>query len=154
MKTILRNLIILVLVILLAGCADAEALPGEALNLTNNESASGEVEAADVADMREALAARITYPVVDTGQEICFDNADGIACPGQEEAYYGQDAQYSGLQPAYADNGDGTVTDLNTGLMWMQDAGKKVTYFKGIASVDGFSFAGYDDWRVPTIKEL
>jgi len=36
--------------------------------------------------------------------------------------------QYAGAQPSYRDNGDGTVSDLVTGLMWMQDPGEKMTF--------------------------
>ncbi len=94
------------------------------------------------------------YMLVDTGQEACYDNSGEIACPGPGEAFYGQDALYAGGQPAYRDNGDGTVTDLNTGLMWQQDPGDKMTYDQAVAGADSFSLAGYDDWRLPTIKEL
>ena len=70
------------------------------------------------------------------------------------ESYNGQDAQYEGLQPAYQDNDDGTVTDLNTGLMWLQDPGEKTTYAEAIKTLETYTYAGYDDWRLPTIKEL
>ncbi|WP_202813775.1 hypothetical protein [Defluviitalea phaphyphila] len=30
----------------------------------------------------------------------------------------------NGNQPSYTDNGDGTITDNVTGLMWMKDMGK------------------------------
>ena len=71
------------------------------------------------------------------------------------EAFYGQDAQYDGVQPSYQDNGDGTVTDLNTGLMWQQNLlDEKVTYSEAKTMSETFTLAGYDDWRLPTIKEL
>jgi len=95
-----------------------------------------------------------SYTIVDTGQSDCFDDSSAISCPEGDEIYYGQDAQYVGNQPAYRDNGDGTVTDLVTELMWMKDAGEKVYFYEGIGSAEDFVFAGYDDWRVPTIKEL
>ena len=47
------------------------------------------------------------------------DQLQGFSClQGTDRA--GQDTQYAGRQPAYRDHGDGTVTDLNTGLMWQQ----------------------------------
>ena len=95
-----------------------------------------------------------SYVVVDTDQVQCYNNTSEISCPQSGEAPYGQDAQYDGVQPSYADNGDGTVTDNNTGLMWQQDPGDKVTYAQAVAVADTFNLAGYDDWRLPTIKEL
>lgn len=93
--------------------------------------------------------------IVDTNQKKCYDNSSQINCPDTEgENFYGQDAQYAGTQPSYIDNGDGTVTDNNTGLMWLQDAGDKVDYYDAISAADSYEFAGYSDWRVPTIKEL
>lgn len=96
----------------------------------------------------------ITYVIVDTGQEKCYDNFSETTYPQPTEAFYGQDACYQGIQPAYQDNGDGTVTDLNTGLMWQQTPGDKVTYDEAVAGAEDFNLAGYDDWRLPTIKEL
>ena len=96
----------------------------------------------------------LTYIVVDTGQEKCYDNSREITCPQPNGAFYGQDAQYQGIQPAYQDNGDGTITDLNTGLMWQQTPGDKVTYKDAAANASFFNFADYGDWRLPTIKEL
>jgi hypothetical protein len=97
-----------------------------------------------------------TYTVVDTGQTACYDDMDAIVPPEEGQAFYGQDAQYDGFQPAYQDNGDGTVTDLNTGLMWQKtpDLDNKYTYTEALAGAESFDLAGYDDWRLPTIKEL
>jgi len=96
----------------------------------------------------------LTYTIVDTGQARCFDNSRELQCPEEGRPFYGQDAQYLGADPAYKDNGDGTVTDHNTGLMWQQDPGEKMTYDESLAGADSFSLAGYDDWRLPSIKEL
>ncbi|MBI9073962.1 MAG: DUF1566 domain-containing protein [Desulfatibacillum sp.] len=103
--------------------------------------------------------------VVDTGQSTCYTSVGtAVACPDPGQDYFGQDAQFNGSQPAYQDNGDGTVTDLNTGLKWQKspdmdndgdiDAQDKRTYDQAQAQAGTFALAGYDDWRLPTIKEL
>ena len=91
------------------------------------------------------------YPVVDSDQSKCYDTGSSISCGND---FFGQDAQYDGYQPQYKDNGDGTVTDQVTGLMWQQDPGNKMDYDEAVDGADSFELAGYDDWRVPTIKEL
>lgn len=96
----------------------------------------------------------LSFPLVDTGQTSCFDGAACGVCPDQGQPYFGQDSQYAGAPSAYQDNGDGTVTDLNTGLMWQRDPGAKMTYDEAVAKLTSFELAGYDDWRLPTIKEL
>lgn len=104
-----------------------------------------------------ALAA-VPSPVVDTGQAACYDDRTAITCPGISSPFYGQDAQLVGNPPAYAVNGDGTVTDLNTGIMWQQGyAPNKLTYAEAqqyLEQINAQRFAGYDDWRLPTIKQL
>lgn len=102
-----------------------------------------------------AQASAGNYPLVDTSQDHCYGATEEIAAPRIGKAYFGQDAQYVSAQPAYRDNGDGTVTDLNTGLMWSQavDA-DKVSLDEAETLAARMKLAGYTDWRVPTIKEL
>lgn len=91
----------------------------------------------------------------DTGQTTCYDvDGTGIACPEPGSALFGQDGSYISAPFSFTDNGDGTVTDNNTGLMWQQDPGDKVTFAAALDAAPGFSLAGYNDWRVPSIKEL
>jgi hypothetical protein len=94
------------------------------------------------------------YVVVDTGQAKCYDARSAIRVPKPGKAFYGQDANYQGVQAAYRDNGDGTVSDLNTGLMWQQNPGAKKTYAQAVAGAMKCRAGGYDDWRLPSIKEL
>lgn len=54
----------------------------------------------------------------------------------------------------FTDNGDGTVTDGNTGLMWQQGEAGSVKWEDAISYCEGLSLAGYTDWRLPNIKEL
>lgn len=146
---------------LLTACGTVPALealtagnPSQASG-TGPESATGDSGGAEAAQPpAQASPGRLAYPLVDSGQGACFDAQGVVDCPAPGEAFYGQDAQYAGARPAYQDNGDGTVTDLRTGLTWMQDPGEKVTYAEGLALAGDFSTAGHDDWRVPTIKEL
>lgn len=67
----------------------------------------------------------------------------------------------------FLDNGNGTVTDLTTGLMWMQcslgqtwsngacvgDA-DTLTWQQALQQAHGYEFADTDGWRLPNIKEL
>jgi len=71
---------------------------------------------------------RVPYTIVDTAQIRCYSNNAEIKFPKAGAAFFGQDAQYAGNEPAYKDNGDGTVTDLNTGLIWQSDPGEKMTF--------------------------
>ena len=97
---------------------------------------------------------QVVFTIVDTGQEYCYEDVTSIPCPTGGQAFYGQDAQYRGAQPSYTDKGDGTITDNVTGLMWQKDPGDKMTYVEAVAGAETFNLAGYDDWRLPTIKEL
>ncbi|MBI5589467.1 MAG: DUF1566 domain-containing protein [Deltaproteobacteria bacterium] len=56
---------------------------------------------------------------------------------------------------SYTDNGDGTVTDTSTGLMWQQASSSgAMTWDQALAYCEGLNLGGYTDWRLPTIKEL
>ncbi len=111
-----------------------------------------------------ASSATATYAVVDTGQAKCYNNSQEITCPASGQSFYGQDANYTENTPSYTDNGDGTVTDLVTGLMWQKspdrngdgaiDYADKLFFDEALASAASFNLAGYNDWRLPTIKEL
>lgn len=94
----------------------------------------------------------VPYAIVDTGQEDCYDDLMEIPCGS---GWVGQDAEQVGNVPSYLDNGDGTVTDLVTGLMWQKTPVEgKSTWYSALGIAGGFELAGYDDWRLPTIKEL
>jgi len=115
-----------------------------------------------------ALGADFT-PFPDTGQHKCYDQ-DGnlIVCPapGDSMAQDGSyDADQGKVQQAFTDNGDGTVTDNNTGLMWQQatadinkdnviDDNDKRNWQEAKNECENLSFAGYSDWRLPSLFEL
>ncbi len=55
----------------------------------------------------------------------------------------------------YTNNGDGTITDNASGLMWLEvDLGVAVDWEEALALAESSEFAGYDDWRLPDVKEL
>ena len=98
---------------------------------------------------------RLPYTIVDTGQVRFFGNRGEIRFPGPGQPFFGQDASYDGNQPAYRDNGDGTITDLNTGLMWEKKPDFALRDWKSMAKYAGsLDLSGYHDWRLPSMKEL
>lgn len=116
-------------------------------------------------------------PIPQTGQSTCFDGVGPIPCGGS-----GQDGEFqAGVPwpvPRFTDNGDGTVRDNLTGLIWLRDADCAET------GVTGYPFLTWDetllfsdtlfdgsvthsggdcglsdgsqegDWRLPNILEL
>jgi hypothetical protein len=99
----------------------------------------------------------------------CY-NASGeeLDCNSITPCLGGQDGVYStGCLSAgrFVDNGDGTVTDNCTGLMWQKDTADTSGdgqlndldhrgWCDAIAYCDNLSFAGHDDWRLPNVREL
>lgn len=59
----------------------------------------------------------------------------------------------------YTDNGDGTISDSNNGLMWTKkdswaDTGHCMDWNKSKSYVSNLTTGGYRDWRLPTVAEL
>jgi len=99
----------------------------------------------------------LPFCIVDTGQSCYFsDSGQLLKPPRPGEPFYGQDAFYQCPAPAYKDNCDGTVTDLNTRLIWQKtpDITHKQTYQEALQQARQSKLAGCTDWRLPTIKEL
>ncbi|MGD9732770.1 MAG: DUF1566 domain-containing protein [Desulfamplus sp.] len=52
-------------------------------------------------------------------------------------------------------NGNGTISDSATGLMWQQDKpDNEMTWKDALSYCENLNLGGYTDWRLPTIKEL
>jgi len=109
-----------------------------------------------------------------TGQTTAYqaDKNDGIAGPVDVPD---DGTVQAGAPLSYTDNGDGTITDNNTGLMWEKKVGtngclhcvndtfrwsgdgSQETIWDWLDPVNaegGTGFAGFDDWRIPNVKEL
>ncbi|MEI6150342.1 MAG: DUF1566 domain-containing protein [bacterium] len=55
----------------------------------------------------------------------------------------------------YVDNGDGTVTDIRTGLMWTKDANHGyMDWASAVAYCDNLVTNGYSDWRLPSVDRV
>jgi hypothetical protein len=104
-----------------------------------------------------------------TGQTKCYDGAiPAIEIPCNSADFPGQDGFYqSGCPMAgrFVDNGDGTVTDNCTGLMWQKEIADtngngtsgdedRPDWREALRYCEALSFAGHDDWRLPNVREL
>ena len=90
----------------------------------------------------------------------------GLPKTGQTVEYQsGDDGAYEKGYPKsgarFVDNGDGTITDKATGLMWAKDGngagcnnGATIAWGAAITFANDLTFAGYSDWRLPNVKEL
>jgi hypothetical protein len=86
----------------------------------------------------------------------------GLSMPGRGSEktffviYVRGNTQYG--KNSFADNGDGTITDNATGLMWSQnDSGGGLDWEDALAWVEqknAENHLGYSNWRLPNAKEL
>ncbi len=77
----------------------------------------------------------------DTGQKTSYTNT------------FGEDNDYIINPPFFINNGNGTVTDTVTGLMWQQTDGGEMTIENAMAYCDSLTLAGYTNWRLPNPQE-
>lgn len=157
-----------------AGAALAQPYPGglpvckATLSQCNTDlgTCEGSLEACET-----ALAAAQQFPA--TGQTTAYtaDKNDGI---DGAVAVPDDGTVQAGTTLNYQDNGDGTITDLNTGLMWEKKDdtgglhqwdntyvwsgdGSQETIWDWLDDINaegGTGFAGHSDWRIPNVKEL
>jgi hypothetical protein len=120
---------------------------------------------ADLAQCQTELARRGQLPA--TGQTKCYDAA-GAEIPCDSATCTGQDGLYRAGCPSasrFADNGDGTMTDTCTGLMWQKDSADTsgdgswtiedyIPWCDALAYCESLDLAGHTDWRLPNVREL
>jgi len=60
--------------------------------------------------------------------------------------------------PSFIDNGDGTISDVSTGLQWIKQPEliipEAMNWSIAKAKCEKLKYAGHSDWRLPSIKEL
>lgn len=77
----------------------------------------------------------------DTGQNTSYTNT------------FGEDNDYTINPPSFKVNGDGTTTDLVTGLQWQQTDGGEMTVENAKIYCDSLTLGGFTDWRLPSTLE-
>jgi uncharacterized protein DUF1566 len=117
----------------------------------------------------------VAFPASGQTTSYTAERNDGIpaAVPVPDDG-----AVQAGAELRHRDNGDGTISDLNTGLMWEKKSddgglhdqdnayfwdngccgdGSEETIWDWLDDVNGEAgegFAGHADWRIPNMKEL
>lgn len=75
---------------------------------------------------------------------------------GQNTSYtttFGEDNDYTIHAPFFKNNGNGTVTDTITGLMWQHTDGGEMTVENAVIYCDSLTLGGKSDWRLPNAHE-
>jgi len=92
-----------------------------------------------------------------TGDITCT-NGEDVVVDCADPPFLGEDGHYRAGCPVegrFVDNGDGTVTDMCTGLTWEQDPPVQMLgYYAALAYCEDLSLADHDDWRLPNYAEL
>ena len=89
-----------------------------------------------------AAPERTNWSLPDTGQT------------GSYTPTFGEDSDYALNPPSYTDDGDGTVVDNVTGLMWQKADSGELTFESATNYPSTLALGGFSDWRLPTAHEL
>jgi len=111
-------------------------------------------------ELQSLLEITSNYKVVDTGQSNCYNSGgNSVSC-----ANSGQDGAYNGNQPSYSNNGDGTITDNVSGLVWQStpdtngdgtiNSTDKLSQSGAESYCSSLVLGNQNDWRLPDIKQL
>ncbi len=86
---------------------------------------------------------------------ISFSGGGGSLMDKPSENYVRCVRGFFARDSTFRNNGNGTVTDLATGLTWQrQDDNLPKEWTMAVSYCQALSFGGKTDWRLPTIREL
>ena len=68
-------------------------------------------------------------------------------------ATFGEDNDFSIFLPFFIDNGNGTITDTVTGLMWQKSDGGEMSVDNARLYCGSLTLGGYTNWRLPNARE-
>jgi hypothetical protein len=78
----------------------------------------------------------------------------GSGSVSESNSYYVRCVRGGQSSQMLVDNGDSTVTDNNTGLMWQQGEPGNMSWGNALSYCQGLSLINHADWRLPNIREL
>ncbi len=98
-----------------------------------------------------ATGDRLTaYPMAAWSETKLPDTSQTLNVP---TAPFGQDSDYTINAQSFTDNGNSTITDNVTGLMWQKTDNGESTWENAVANAASITTGGYTDWRLPTPAE-
>jgi hypothetical protein len=179
MKTVVNQILFLLLLVALVGCGspggDSGGGSSNNVNQTDNSSNTAKASCSLSGIEIEHSESRTFYQkATELNGKYCLSESrtcdDGVlsgsynysSCTSLPEETItfkipdtglGDDLIENPIQ--FRSNGDGTVTDLNTGLMWRTTSlSSSKTKSAAIEYCNELDYAQYNDWRLPRIDEL
>ena len=110
-------------------------------NAAASDLVAGKTATVDSGKITGIRRLRVVYK---TGQTTSYADYD--------DGYYGKGE--ASINPRFVDNGDGTQTDLETGLMWQKEIQSQRNWTNAISYCESLELGGHTDWRLPNAAEL
>lgn len=142
------------------------ALPGVVLRAQVLVLEDGGIEFSD-GSAQGAAARPASAPLPESGQSTCYDTSGNPTSCGSGVGFGQEGHLQPGIGwpiPRFTDNGDGTVTDNLTGLIWLAEANcfTPTTFDGALANANGLfdgscgltDGSSITDWRLPNMFEL